>query len=95
MSTSPYTIRLDETLKKALEYEAALDERPPAQLAVRAIRAMVEARQAKRDAITSALQEAEKGRFISGEAMFAWIDSWDSDKVGPEPIADTERPAAQ
>ena len=95
MSTRPYTIRLDETLKKALEYEAALDERPPAQLAVRAIRAMVEARQAKRDAITSALQEAEKGRFISGEAMFAWIDSWDSDKECPEPIADTERPAAQ
>ena len=42
MSTSPYTIRLDDTLKKALEYEAALDERPPAQLAVRAIRAMLE-----------------------------------------------------
>ena len=95
MSTSPYTIRLDETLKKALEYEAALDERPPAQLAVRAIRAMLEARQAKRDAITVALQEAEKRRFISSEAMFAWLDSWDSDNEGPEPLADTERPAAQ
>jgi len=95
MSTSPYTIRLDETLKKALEYEAALDERPPAQLAVRAIRAMLEARQAKRDAITVALQEAEKGRFISNEAMLAWIDSWDSDNEGPEPLADTGRPAAQ
>jgi predicted transcriptional regulator len=95
MSTSPYTIRLDDTLKKALEYEAALDERPPAQLAVRAIRAMLEARQAKRDAITVALQEAEKGRFISNEAMLAWIDSWDSDNEGPEPLADTERPAAQ
>jgi len=95
MSTSPYTIRLDDTLKKALEYEAALDERPPAQLAVRAIRAMLEARQAKRDAITVALQEAEKRRFISSEAMFAWLDSWDSDNEGPEPLADTERPAAQ
>jgi len=95
MSTSPYTIRLDDTLKKALEYEAALDERPPAQLAVRAIRAMLEARQAKRDAITVALQEAEKGRFISNEAMLAWIDSWDSDNEGPEPLADTGRPAAQ
>ena len=95
MSTSPYTIRLDDTLKKALEYEAVLDERPPAQLAVRAIRAMLEARQAKRDAITVALQEAEKRRFISNEAMLAWIDSWDSDNEGPEPLADTERPAAQ
>ena len=95
MTTSPYTIRLDETLKKALEYEAALDERPPAQLAVRAIRAMIEARQAKRDAIAAALQEAEKGRFISSEAMFAWIDSWDSDNEGPEPSADIERPLTQ
>jgi predicted transcriptional regulator len=56
---------------------------------------MLEARQAKRDAITVALQEAEKGRFISNEAMLAWIDSWDSDNEGPEPLADTERPAAQ
>ena len=95
MSTSPYTIRLDETLKKALEYEAALDERPPAQLAVRAIRALVEARQAKRDAITAALKEAESGRFISSEAMFGCIYSWDSDKEGPAPCADTERPPAE
>ncbi|MDC1399277.1 hypothetical protein N8306_01985 [Yoonia sp.] len=95
MATSPYTIRIDETLKKALEYEAALDEGPPAQLAVRAIRAMVEARQAKRDAITLALQEAEKGRFISGEAMFAWIDSWDSENERPEPSADIQPPLTQ
>ena len=91
MSTSPYTIRLDETLKKALEYEAALDERPPAQLAVRAIREMVKSRQAKRSAITTALREAEQGRFISSDAMFAWIDSWDSDNERPEPSVDIEQ----
>lgn len=94
MTTTPYTIRLDETLKKALEYEAALEERPPAQLAVRAIRAMVEARQAKRDAITAALKEAEKGQFISSEAMFAWIDSWASDHEGPDPSVDGKAPPA-
>lgn len=95
MTNSPYTIRLDETLKKALEYEAALEERPPAQLAVRAIRAMVQARQAKRDAITAALQEADKGRFISSDAMMAWIDSWDSQDEGPEPSADIEPRSVQ
>lgn len=94
MTANPYTIRLDETLKKALEYEAALEQRPPAQLAVRAIRAMVQARQAKRDAITAALQEAEKGQFISSEAMFAWIDSWDSDNEWPEPSVDIKVPSA-
>ncbi len=95
MTNSPYTIRLDETLKKALEYEAALEERPPAQLAVRAIRAMVQARQAKRDAITTALQEAEKGRFISSDAMLAWIDSWDSQNEKPEPSTDIEPHSVQ
>ena len=95
MTNSPYTIRLDETLKKALEYEAALEERPPAQLAVRAIRAMVQARQAKRDAITAALQEADKGRFISSDAMLAWIDSWDSQNEKPEPSTDIEPHSVQ
>jgi predicted transcriptional regulator len=94
MTTSPYTIRLDHALKKALEYEAALEERPPAQLAVRAIRAMVQARQAKRDAITAALLGAEKGQFISSEAMFAWVDSWDSNNEGPEPSVDIKAPSA-
>ncbi|MCC5885921.1 MAG: hypothetical protein JJT88_05745 [Gammaproteobacteria bacterium] len=88
MRTSPYTIRLDESLKQALEYEATLDDRPPAQLAVRAIREMVKARQARRAAIEAALQEAEQGRFISSEAMSAWIDSWDTGDEGCAPQPD-------
>lgn len=94
MSTSPYTIRLDEALKRALEYEAELDDRPPAQLAVRAIREMVKARQAKRAAIESALQDAEQGHFISSEAMSAWIDSWDTGDEDSVPQPDIH-PAPQ
>ncbi len=85
MSTAPYTIRLDHALKQELEREAALDDRPPAQLAVRAIRAMIEARQAKRAAIEAALAEADQGHFISEEVMMAWVDSWDTDHEGPVP----------
>jgi predicted transcriptional regulator len=88
MSATPYTIRLDDELKQALEYEAQLDERPPAQLAVRAIRDMVKARQAKRAAIEAALQEAEQGRFISSAAMVAWVDSWESGDERPAPEPD-------
>jgi predicted transcriptional regulator len=76
MRTTPYTIRLYEALKRELEREAALDERLPAQLAVRAIRAMIQARQAKRAAIGAALAEAEEGRFISEDAMMAWVETW-------------------
>ncbi|MET4102377.1 putative transcriptional regulator [Roseovarius sp. MBR-78] len=88
MSSVPYTIRLDDALKSALEHEAALDQRPPAQLAVRAIRAMVEGRQAKRAAIEAALAETDEGWFISQEAMADWMDSWDTDTETPPPAPD-------
>jgi predicted transcriptional regulator len=88
MRTTPYTIRLDDALKRELEREAALDERPPAQLAVRAIRAMIQARQAKRAAIAAALAEADEGRFISEDAMMAWVETWDTEFEAPAPEPD-------
>ena len=88
MASTPYSIRLDDDLRKALEAEAAIEERPPAQLAVRAIRSMLEAKATKRAAIDAALAEAEQGRFISGDAMNAWIDSWDTEAELPMPKAD-------
>lgn len=89
MGSTPYSIRLDDDLKKSLEREAEIEDRPPAQLAVRAIRLMLEAKAAKRAAIDAALEDAEQARFISTEAMNAWIDSWDSDNELPVPKADT------
>ncbi|MBO9467973.1 hypothetical protein J7443_22265 [Tropicibacter sp. R15_0] len=88
MGTSPYSIRLDDELRKSLEREAEIEDRPPAQLAVRAIRSMLEAKAAKREAIEAALQQADEGRFISSEAMTDWIDSWDSEDELPMPAAD-------
>ena len=91
MGTTPYSIRLDEDLRQSLEKQAALEDRPPAQRAVRAIRAMLEAKAAKRAAINAALADADQGNFISADAMNAWIDSWDSDNERPTPKADITR----
>lgn len=88
MPTSPYTLRLDDELRQALEHEAELEDRPAAQLAARAIRTMLEAKAAKRQAIDAALEEAAKGAFISENAMNAWVDSWDSENELPMPEAD-------
>lgn len=88
MGTSPYSIRLDDTLRQALEREAALEDRAPAQLAVRAIRSMLEAKAARRTAIEEAIARADQGRFISSDAMSDWIDSWDTDDERPAPIVD-------
>lgn len=94
MGTTPYSIRLDDDLRKSLEKEAELEDRSPAQLAVRAIRSMLEAKAAKRAAIDAALAEADQGTFISAEAMNAWIDTWDSDNELPTPKADITRDMA-
>lgn len=89
MGTTPYSIRLDDDLRQMLEREAEIEERPAAQLAVRAIRAMLDAKAAKRAAIEEALEQADDGRVISAEAMNAWIESWDSGDERPVPVADT------
>lgn len=88
MGTAPYSIRLDEALRDSLEREAEIEDRPATQLAVRAIRAMLEAKAAKRAAIEDALEKADKGAFISAEAMNDWMDSWDTEDEGPAPKVD-------
>lgn len=88
LRTTPYSIRLDDDLRKSLEHEAEIEDRPPAQLAVRAIRAMLHAKAAKRAALEAALQQADQGEFISGEAMNDWIESWDTENEGAAPKAD-------
>lgn len=88
MGTAPYSIRLDDALRQSLEREAEIEERPPAQLAVRAIRSMLEAKAAKRAVIEAALEQADRGKFISAEAMNDWIDSWDTEDEVSAPKAD-------
>ncbi|MCB1333170.1 MAG: hypothetical protein KDK26_05845 [Roseivivax sp.] len=90
MATSPYALRLDDDLRKALEREAELEGRTVAQLATRAIRGMLGAKMAKRRAVDAALQEAAQGRFISEAAMNARIDSWDSETELGIPDVDLE-----
>ena len=58
MAAAPYSIRLDDDLRKALEREAEIEDRTAAQLAVRAIRSMLEAKASKRDALNAALGTA-------------------------------------
>lgn len=91
MPTTPYTIRLDDDVREALEREAQLEDRPASQLAVKAIASMLAAKKAKREAIDAALIEADESVFISQDAMNAWVDSWGADDELAEPIADITR----
>ena len=88
MATVPFSLRLDPSIKERLDQEAERLDRSSSWLATRAIEAFLEARDAKRRAIEAAVAEAEKGAFISSEAMGRWIDSWDTDNELPEPEID-------
>lgn len=80
MPSTPYTVRLEDNVRQALEQEAKLEDRPAAQLAARAIKSMLDAKAAKRSAIDAALIEAERGEFISSEAMGRWVQSWGTEE---------------
>ncbi len=88
MATERLSLRIDAGLKKSLEQEAKREDRSASYLAVKAIEAMLQNRAEKRAAIRVALAEAEKGEFISRDAMDAWVASWDSDAELPPPKPD-------
>ena len=86
-ATHPFSIRLDPDLKQRLEQAARRGDRSASYVATEAIRKYLDAQQAKDDAIAQALIEADKGRFISSEAMNAWVDSWGTE-TEKRPVVD-------
>lgn len=88
MATVPFTLRLDAELKKSLEEEALQDDRSASYLATKAIESMLAGRREKRRLIEEALVEAEKGEFVSREAVHEWMDSWGTDCELPAPKRD-------
>jgi len=88
MSNIPFSIRLDPSLKERLNAEAKSSDRTPSYLAIKAIEAFLGAREAKRQVIAAAIEDAEKGDFVSQNAVHGWLDTWGSDRVGSPPAPD-------
>ena len=93
MATERLSLRIDANLKKSLELEARREERSASYLAVKAIEAMLRERAEKRAAIREAVSEADKGAFISQEAMDAWVSSWGEESELPPPEPDAQIPS--
>jgi len=88
VTTERLSLRIGVDLKKSLEREARREERSISYLAVKAIEAMLRSRAEKRAAIRAAVAEADKGAFISQDAMDAWVSSWDTESERPPPEPD-------
>jgi predicted transcriptional regulator len=88
MPTVPFSMRLDENIKTRLETEAALADRSAGYLAQKAIEDFLDDKAYKRECLREAIVEADKGVFISEEAMDAWMLSWDTENELPPPEPD-------
>ena len=88
MATSPFSVRLDDDVRKKLKDEAAQLRRSEAFVANEAIKKYLSAAENKRNAIDAALQVAEEGEFISSQAMGEWVDSWGTDAETSPPEVD-------
>lgn len=84
MDKVPLSLRVKIRLKKGLEQEARLLNISESELVERAILSYLDNQALKREAIRVALVEADKGVFISSEAMHRWMEQLDED-INAEP----------
>jgi predicted transcriptional regulator len=88
MNNVPFSLRLEPALKSRLEEAAQSEDRSASYVAARAIESFLDARDAKRAEIETALVEADRGIFVSQEAVHRWMESWDTDSELPMPEPD-------
>jgi len=90
MASNPFSIRIEDEdeVRDKLEQICTLTERSKAYITSKAIEEYVERNGWKVEALKQAKKEAEKGEFISHQAMGEWIDSLASENELPTPEAD-------
>lgn len=80
MASARFSLRLEPELKDWLEKEAKRKDRSAGYIATQAILHLKQVTEAKRQTISDAMAEADKGVFVSSEAVTEWFLSLDTDK---------------
>jgi predicted transcriptional regulator len=88
MSDSRFTMRLDPELRQWLEEEARRRDRSAGWLAKQAIAEMKRASEMRRQVIEDAVREADKGVFVSQEAVHTWMETWGTEHEVSVPKSD-------
>jgi predicted transcriptional regulator len=88
VSDSRFTLRLDPELKQWLEDEARRRDRSAGWLAKQAIENLKQATELKRQLVQAAIEDAEKGVFVSGDAVHSWMETWDTGEEASLPKPD-------
>lgn len=88
MAATRFSMRIDENLRNWLDEEAQKQDRSASYIAESAIKEMKERYEVRSRVMSEALEEADKGQFISEEKMSEWFYSLGSENELAEPEAD-------
>lgn len=88
ISTARFSLRLEPELKDWLEKEAKRKDRSAGYIATQAILHLKQVTEANRQTIRDAMAEADKGVFVSSEAVTEWFLSLDTDRESAFPKPD-------
>jgi predicted transcriptional regulator len=88
MATQPFSMRLDAQVKKRLQKEAKLRKRSAGFIVQQALEEYLKGKDFERRMAEEAFVKAEKGVFISGEKVHAWMESLGTENELPFPEPD-------
>ena len=96
MATEPFSMRLDAKLKKRLQKLAKSEKRPAGFIVQHALETYLNGLDHERKTSDEAFAEIERGIFIDGDEVHAWMKSWGTDNELPMPrpigASETKRP---
>lgn len=92
MGEVPLSLHVDAQLKEKLEREARLQDVSESEIAARAIKAFLNVQAHMRDFIEAAAEEADRGPFVSSEAVLDWMSRLEEDIDAPAPQPDVFLP---
>jgi len=86
------SINIDSNVREDLEREARLQNVSAGDLAQRAIKGYLAYQETERKILRERIAEADKGVFVSSEAVLEWMKKIESDPAAPFPEPDTFLP---
>ena len=86
------SLHVKAEIKHELEREARLLNVSETELAERAIASYLEVNGAERELLKRRVDEADRGVFVSSDAMHRWMASWDTGQELPPPEPDVFLP---
>ena len=88
MASDRITIRVEPELKQWFEQQAKRKDRSLGYMVTQSMEQTKRSSDARDQMIRDAMAEADKGVFVSEEAVHKWMDSWDTENELPLPEPD-------